>query len=132
MKNNRVFISHSWSHVGDLHKLRQLLNTRGYFNVEFMEVAPSNPINSTNANYIKQQLRSKIQSSDIVLGIAGMYASYSDWMDWELTTAVNSNIPVIGIIPHGAQRVSTTVSNHSKEDIRWNTESIVSAIRKYT
>ena len=47
-----VFISHSWSHVDDLVRLRSLLNKRGYFNVEFKEVAPMDPINSREIQII--------------------------------------------------------------------------------
>ena len=54
-KTYNVFISHSWSHVNDLKRLRSLLNAKGYFNVEFMEVAPMHPIRSANTYYVRQQ-----------------------------------------------------------------------------
>lgn len=126
-----VFISHSWDHVDDLRKLRQLLEKKSYFNVEFTEVPPHDPINSSNSTYVKSVLKDKIKSSDIVLGIAGIYASYSDWMEWELDTAKENDIPIIGVIPRGQQHISMIVSLRSKEDVRWNTDSIVEAIRKY-
>jgi len=130
MKKYKVFISHSWKYVNDLNKLRNLLEQRGYFNVEFTEVPPDCKINSSNAYYIKKRLKEKIKSSDVVLGIAGMYASYSDWMNWELSTAISEGKKVIGVVPHGAQRVSTIVAGYSNDIVRWNTESIVRAIRK--
>lgn len=128
-KTYKVFISHSWSHVNDLRALRRLLNSRGYFNVEFTEVSPSDLINSSNLNYVKQRLSEKIASSDVVLGIAGLYASFSDWMEWELDKAIENNIPIIGVIPRGHERVSSVVSSRAVEVVRWNTESIVAAIR---
>ncbi|MDE1242363.1 TIR domain-containing protein [Vibrio aestuarianus] len=131
-KNHRVFISHSWDHSTDLEGLRRLLNERGYFNVEFKEVSRFEPINSTNASYVKARLKEKILSSDIVIGLAGMYASHSDWMKWELDTAVSNGVPIIGVIPRGQVRSSTTVTNRSRIDVRWNTESIVSAVRDYS
>jgi len=128
-KEYHIFISHSWSHVDDLKNLRNLLEQRGYFNVEFEEVAPEDAIDSENSNYIKQCLKKKIQNSNIVLGIAGMYASYSEWMEWELDKAIGLDVPIVGVIPRGQERISTTVSSRSKQDVRWNTESIVEAIR---
>ena len=125
----KVFISHSWSHIADLNSLRSLLENRGYFNVTFEEATPDVPINSANASYIKTSLKQKILNSDVVLGIAGMYASHSDWMEWELDTAVNNSIPIIGVVPRGKERVSTVVSSRAKQVVRWNTESIVTAIR---
>ncbi|MDO9578397.1 MAG: TIR domain-containing protein [Candidatus Cloacimonadales bacterium] len=130
-KTYNVFISHSWAYIQDLKNLRTLLEERGYFNVEFEEATPDEPIDSENAEYIKRRLREKIKNSDIVLGIAGVYASYSEWIEWELDTAIKNDIPIIGVIPRGQERISTIVSSRSKEDIRWNTESIVSAIKRW-
>jgi hypothetical protein len=115
----------------DLTALQNLLNSRGYFNVEFTEASKYVPINSENATYVKSRLKSKIINSDIVLALAGVYASHSDWMIWELDTAVSNSIPIVGVIPRGQERISQEVYNRSKEDVRWNTESIVEAIRKH-
>ncbi|HIF9455032.1 TPA: TIR domain-containing protein [Photobacterium damselae] len=130
-KNYKIFISHSWDHSGDLIRLRNLLNQRGYFNVEFKEVPSFEPINSASAPYIKSRLKEKILESDIIIGLAGVYASHSYWMEWELDTALSNGVPIIGVIPFGNTRSSTMVTSRSKADIRWNTESIVSAIRAY-
>lgn len=130
-KDYKIFISHCWRYPDDLRNLRNLLEERGYFNVRFQEASQDEPINSINAPYIKRVLKYRILDSDIVLGIAGMYASYSDWIAWELETAYNNSIPIIGVIPWGQERISATVTQYSKEDVRWNTESIVSAIRKH-
>ena len=130
-KTYSVFISHSWGHVDDLEKLRNLLEERGYFHVKFNEVSPYEPINSENSAYIKRRLKEKISNSDIVLGIAGIYASHSDWMEWELDTALEENVPIVGVIPRGQERISKSVTDRSVENVRWNTESIVDAIRKW-
>lgn len=130
-KEYRIFISHSWQHTGALESLRRLLSERGYFNVSFEEVSKDEPINSTNAYYIKKRLGEKILNSNIVLALAGIYASHSYWMEWELEKANELNVPIVGVVPHGQERVSTTVSSRSILDVRWNTESIVSAIRAH-
>ena len=130
-KNYKIFVSHSWDHSDDLTRLRSLLNQRGYFNVEFKEVSRFEPINSANAPYIKNRLKAKILESDIVIGLAGMYASHSAWMEWELDAALSNGVPVIGVIPYGNTRSSNTVTSRSRADVRWNTESIVAAIREH-
>lgn len=130
-KTYNVFISHSWAYIDDLKKLRNLLNGRGYFNVEFEEATPDESIDSENAEYIKIKLRKKIRNSNIVLGIAGVYASYSGWIEWELDTAIKNDIPIVGVIPRGKERISQVVYSRSKENVGWNTESIVGAIRKW-
>lgn len=130
-KQYTIFISHSWAYVEYLNNLKKLLENRGYFNVQFEEATPDVPINSENAYYIRQRLKKKISNSNIVLGIAGLYASHSDWMTWELDKAMKLDIPIVGVVPHGAERVSGVVSSRANEVVRWNTNSIVSAIRKW-
>ena len=127
----KIFVSHSWTHVNDLKLLKNLLESRGYFNVEFTEFPPTDSINSTNTYYVRQRIAERISASNIVIGIAGIYASYSDWMKWELDKAAEKGIPIIGVIPRGQERISSVVSNRAIEIIHWNTESIVSAIRKH-
>jgi Thoeris protein ThsB, TIR-like domain len=131
-KEYHIFISHSWQNSKALENLRTLLNDRNYFNVEFEEVSKDEPINSENATYIKKRLSEKIENSNIVLGLAGMYANYSNWMEWELDKAIEKGIPIVGVLPWGQERISSTVSSRSKEDVKWNTESIITAIRKHS
>lgn len=131
MKTINVFISHSWDHVKDLKNLRTLLENRGYFKVDFTEASPDNPINSDKNQYVRMVLSRRIGESDIVLGIAGIYASYSDWMQWELDKAIEKSIPIVGVKPWGNTYISKVVSNRAKEVVNWNTESIVAAIRRY-
>jgi len=128
-KDYKIFVSHSWAYSKDLEDLRNLLNSRGYFNVEFTEASKDIPINSENANYIKSRLKNKILASDIVLAMAGIYATHSDWMIWEMDTAISLRIPIVGVIPRGQERISQVVYSRSVADVRWNTESLVDAIR---
>ncbi|EMB0665135.1 TIR domain-containing protein [Klebsiella pneumoniae] len=130
-REHKVFISHAWAHHDELESLRRLIDARPYFNAEYSEVSRNEPINSTNAPYIKSVLKRKILDSNILIGLAGIYASHSSWMEWELDTALANGIPVIGVVPRGAQRISTMVSTRAVEVVRWNTESIIDAIRRH-
>ena len=130
-KEYKIFISHSWQYTDTLEALRNLLNARGYFSATYEESTKDKPINSDDERYVKRRLAQKIGGSDVILALAGVYASHSSWMQWELDKAIELGIPVIGVIPRGQDRISTEVSSRSIVDINWNTESIVSAIRKY-
>lgn len=127
----KIFISHCWNYDDVLQKLKNLLDSRGYFNAEYTHVEKSHPINSEYAPVIKAQITRKLGNSDIVLAIAGVYASYSDWMQWEMDRAKELGLNVIGVIPRGQERISTQVYNRSIKDVHWNTESIIDAIRQY-
>ena len=51
-------------------------------------------------------------------------------MKWELDTAIAEEVPIVGVIPRGQERISKVVTDRSVEDVHWNTESIVGAIRR--
>jgi hypothetical protein len=72
-----------------------------------------------------------ISESQAVLAIAGVYATHSEWMNWELQVAKELKKPIIGVIPWGQQRVSSVVNQNATEVVGWNTESIVAAIRSH-
>jgi hypothetical protein len=130
-KEYKIFISHSWQYTGTLEALRNLINARGYFSATYEESTKDEPINSDDESYVKRRLAQKIGNSEVILALAGVYASHSSWMQWELDKAIELGIPVIGVIPRGQDRISTIVSSRSAVDIKWNTESIVSAIRTH-
>lgn len=130
-KDYKIFISHSWQYTDTLEALRNLLNERGYFNATYEESTKDNPINSQNESYVKTRLAQKIGASDVILALAGVYASHSSWMQWELDKALELDTPIIGVIPRGQEKISTIVSSRSLVDVRWNTESIITAIRAH-
>ena len=80
--------------------------------------------------YIKSRIKQRIEESDVVIGMAGMYGSYSEWMKWEIETAKSIGKPVIAVVPWGQERVSSIIAGQADRIVRWNTESIVSAIRE--
>jgi len=131
-KTYKLFISHRWEYSDLLDRLKKLLNNRGYFSAIYKQVEKGHPINSEYAPVIKAQITRRLQDSDIVLAIAGVSSSNSDWMVWEMEKAKELGLNVVGIIPWGAQRISQEVYSRSIIDVHWNTESVVDAIRKYS
>jgi hypothetical protein len=130
-KEYKILISHSWQYTNTLEALRNLLNERAYFSATYEESTKENPINSENESYVKIRLAKKIGDSDIILALAGVYASHSSWMEWELDKALELGPPIVGVIPHGQERISSIVSSRSVVDVRWSTESIIAAIRAH-
>lgn len=68
----------------------------------------------------------------VVLILAGIYASYSKWINIEIELAgmnFSDPKPIIAIAPWGSERISKPVRAAADRIVRWNTESIVKAIR---
>lgn len=131
-KTYSLFISHSWDHNDVLQDLKSLLNSRGYFPAEYTQIEKDCPVNSKWAAVIKANITKRLEQSDVVLAIAGIFASHSDWMQWEMDKARELGLKVIGIIPRGQERISQEVYSRSVIDVRWNADSIVEAIRSYS
>lgn len=131
-KTYSLFISHSWDYDDTLKNLKDLLDSRGYFPAVYTQVEKDCPINSEKAAVVKANITKRLNESDVLLAIAGLYASYSEWMQWEMDKAKELGLNVIGVIPRGQERISKEVSNRSVIDVRWNADSIVTAIREYS
>lgn len=131
-KEYKLFISHSWDHDDVLQDLKNLIDSRGYFPATYTQIEKDCPIDSDKAWVIKANITKRLQESDVVLAIAGVYASYSAWMQWEMDKAKELGLKVIGVIPRGQEHISHEVFNRSAVDVHWNADSIVDAIRNYS
>lgn len=128
MATYKVFVSHSWSHDDDMNNLTKLLNSRLYYNFEYTEFRKHNPIESIHDPYVKRTIRENIQNSNVFLAIAGIYATYSEWMEYEMQIAQDYGFKIIGIKPFGNIYISSKVQSYAHEIVNWNTESIIAAI----
>ena len=67
-----------------------------------------------------------------ILILAGAYATYSKWINIEIELAemdFSYSKPIIAIAPWGSERISEPVREAADRIVRWNTESIVKAVR---
>ena len=129
-----LFISHSWSYSGNYDRLISLLRQDHYFTFRDYSVPRNDPIhNATNARALYDAIRRQMGYAQCVLVLAGVYSTYSEWIQKEIkiaTTEFPRRKPVIAIEPFGANRTSTFVRRHADEVVAWRTSSIVNAVRR--
>ncbi|EKN6002339.1 TPA: TIR domain-containing protein [Yersinia enterocolitica] len=134
-KNYTVFVSHSWDYDKQLSNLKSLIEKNSTITIDYSEVTVDAPIDSEDSAYIRRVLKNRITSSDVFLVMAGMYTSYSDWMQWEIETAKKNSIPIIAVKPRGAERIPLIIQNNADVIVGWNSSTIVKniieAIEKY-
>jgi hypothetical protein len=131
-----LFISHSWAYSDAYEKLVSLLDNATYFSYRNYSVPRDDPIHNapTSAalyNAIKQQM----SNCHIVLIMAGVYSTYSTWIEREIEIAQIEYMnpkPIIGIKPWAQTRISAVVQEASDEIVAWSTNSIVRAIREHS
>ena len=134
MRTYNLFISHSWTYSDAYEKLVSLLNARRYFSYRDSSVPKDDPIHTNGTDQqLYNAIKNKISPSSVVLILAGVYATYSTWIDNEIYIAqeeFNTPKPIIAIEPWGSERTSATVKDAADKTVKWNTESIVTAIRE--
>ena|SRR5947207_2615828 len=128
LRSYRLFISHAWDYSEDYWRVVQFLNEAPNFVWENLSVPEHDPVPRADLEY---ELRNQMRPADAFLIIAGMYAAYSDWIEFEITFARRIGRPIIGITKLGSERVPATIQNAATELVGWNGDSIVQAIRKH-
>jgi len=133
-KRYHLFISHSWAYSDAYEKLIELLDAKPYFQYNNHSVPKNDPIHNAPFDYqLYDAIKNKVQGTHAVLILAGVYSSYSKWIDKEIKIAQEEFItpkPIIAIEPWGSQRTSRKVKDAADIVVGWNTDSIVSAIRE--
>lgn len=136
MKTYNIFISHAWKYSEHYYKVVDWLNeaqNEGEFNWKNYSVPEHDPLIDPNTtvgkNKLKQSLDGQIKPASIVIILAGMYASHSEWIDYEIDTAVEYGKYIIGVKPWGQERIPSKVSSNADTMVGWNKSSIVKAIK---
>ncbi len=127
-----IFISHSWAYSNNYESLVNKLREEPYFSFKDYSVPKNDPIhNAQNAYQLKAAIRAQMQPASCILILAGVYATYSKWINIEIELAQEMGKRIIAIEPWGSERTSVVVKNAADKIVGWNTSSIVSAIRGY-
>ena len=132
LKTYDTFISHAWLYNEDYHRMVGFLHNAPRFKWRNYSVPEHDPLKQSTKTALKEQLRRQIRPVNVVLILAGMYVAHSDWIQFEIDFAKENGKPMIGIRPWGQQRIPKAVKDSVNEMVGWRTESIVSAIRKWS
>ena len=127
-----LFISHSWAYGDAYDRLIRLLNNAANFSYKDYSVPKNNPIhNANNDAQLRAAIKNQMQHASCVLILAGVYATYSKWINIEIELAQEMGKKIIAIEPWGAERTSAVVKQAAKIKAGWNTSSIITAIKGY-
>lgn len=131
MRTYNLFISHSWTYSNAYNNLIGLLRGRGYFSFKNYSVPRDDPIHnaSTDAE-LREAIRRHMAPCSVILIMAGVYASYSKWINKEIELAKVASKPIIAILPWGSVSTSIPVKQAAARIVGWNTDSVVKAIRE--
>ena len=134
MKTYNLFISHSWSHKQQYDHLIHLLDQASDFEYKNFSVPKDDPIHTDGTNQqLREAITEKIRNCHVVLVLAGVYSTYSKWINIEIEVAKKESTwqkPIIAVEPRGSERTSQHVKENADQIVKWNTKSIVDAIKE--
>ena len=130
----KIFISHSWAYSDAYEKLCNLLGKASNFVYSNYSIPKDDPVHTKSADVLYEAIKQKMTFCNVIIIMAGKYATYSKWITKEIQIAKNdfaNDKPIIGVRPWANTQVSSLVQNNADALVGWNTESIVNAIRRH-
>lgn len=124
----RLFISHSWDHNDDYISLVNLLKKADHFVFYNYSVPEHDSLSADGDKELMQELSDQLRGCHVLIVIASMYPSYSEWIQKEVLIANVYGKPVLGVIPRGQKRISSFVRTYADKLVRWNSRSVIKAI----
>lgn len=132
-KQYHLFISHSWAYSKAYDGLIELLNKDASFNYVNYSVPKDDPIHNAGSDKeLYDAIKSQISKSSVIIILSGVYSTYSRWINKEIQIAKKEFLfpkPIIAVVPRGAERISGIVKDSADRIVKWNSMSVISAIR---
>lgn len=129
LKSRTLFISHAWAYDDYYWKLVEWFNTAPNFVWKNCSVPNHDALPDKTSRGLSDGMTRQIAVAQGVIILAGMYASYSGWIDYEIKEAKRMNKVIIGVKPWGAERIPANVQNAATVMVGWNSASIIQAVR---
>ncbi len=133
MKQYNIFISHSWAYGENYDNLVKKLKADPRFSFKDYSVPKNDPIhNAPNAPALAQAIQNQMRFCDVIIILAGVYSTYSTWINKEIALAKNFSNPkpILAIEPWASERTSKVVKDNADMIVKWNTSSIIDGIRE--
>ena len=135
MKEYHIFISHAWKYSEHYKKIVEWLNEaqeEGIVKWKNYSVPEHDPLIDPDTvvgkNTLKEMLKKQISPAVKVIILSGMYVAYSDWISYEIDTAVDYKKTIIGVRPWGQERVPEKVVANADVMIGWTKKSLIEAV----
>ena len=97
----------------------------------FDDYSVREPINSTNAPYIKARITEKIRAASVTICLIGHTTSSSSWVDWEIRKSSELGKRVFGVRLHSDptnDKPPTALADIRAKILNWDIDKIVSEI----
>lgn len=133
LKTYRLFISHSWTYSDAYEKLVKFFDEHPNFIWVNYSVPKDDPIHhARNDAELYAAIKAQIAPVNCVVMLAGVYSTYSKWINKEIQISkTDYSKPIIAVEPWASEKTSQIVKNNADEIVKWQSKSIVDAIRNH-
>ena len=124
MKAYHLFISHSWTYADQYNNLVNLLDQAKNFHYHNYSIPNYDPVHVGSDRELSKAIHNQMQPCGIVLVLAGVYASYSKWIDKEIKIArsgFSRPKPILAIEPWIVRKLFGR-QRKCRPDRWWNTK----------
>jgi len=97
MATKRVFISYDYDNDKNYKNLLVAWDKNKELDFSFYDASVTVAIDSNDADYTKSRIKPKIEASTHLLCIVGKQTHTSEWVDWEIRTAISLKKKLIGV-----------------------------------
>jgi len=134
LTNYRLFISHSWAYGDAYKKLVEFFNEHPNFKWTDYSVPKDDPIHDAPSSpALYEAIKRQVAPVNCVVILAGVYSTYSTWINKEIEIAKQVySKPIVAIDPWASERTSKVVKDNADVIVKWQSSSIVQAIRDYS
>lgn len=127
--SRHVFISFDHENLDEVNLLRgQAKNDR--VDLQFDDHSVKEPFDSTNADYIKRQIREKIDRCSVTVVYLSDKTASSKWVNWEIEESIKRGKGVIGVYQGDKvpTRVPPAFQQNGCKAVKWEHAALMKAI----
>jgi len=127
--SRHVFISFDHEDLDEVNLLRgQAKNDK--VDLQFDDHSVKEPFDSTDADYIKRQIREKIDRCSVTVVYLSEKTASSKWVNWEIEESIKRGKGVIGV--YKGDKAPTSVppafQQHGCKSVKWEHAALMKAI----
>lgn len=129
-KSYRLFISHSWAYGDAYEKMIKFFEDQ---NLDYYDhsVPINDPIHTNGTDKeLREAIDAKIKGTSCVVILAGVYATYSKWIQKEIDIAVSYGKPILAVEPWDSEKTSKIVKDNATKIVKWQSKSVVDGIKE--
>ncbi len=129
VSSRHIFISFAREDLDEVNLLRgQAKNER--LELQFDDHSVKEPYNSDNADYIKRNIRDKIDRCSVTVVYLTDSAASSNWVNWEITESLKRGKGVIGVFKGDTPpaRLPQAFVQHGCKTVKWEHAALAQAI----